>query len=137
MTSRKRSKASKKGWKTRRRKGFILAGFSEFAAKLYSESDPDRINALLQTREIALGGGPENFKKRFKLSEPGETPILSANKKHDSNWKGNLEGLRLMVEAEEKEFRWYMKVASDILGFTTQEARTAWFSPKARTSTVK
>ncbi len=100
-----------KAWRTRRKKQFLAQGISDLGSRDWAELTSQRSDQLLNLRNHALG--------------PAQ--LLRGVNEEDRDV------LEKMMDRRDARVMKYLTFAEE-LGYTSRQARTALFSPKARSS---
>lgn len=112
LKTKRRSEAAKLGWQKRHTKDLEKEGLNPRSASVLAEL-PAAHQQLLHNMRLAVFG-PMGYSEDLTGRNPG-----------------GLEVLRNMIQYRDKRWETFTKYAQDA-GFTTQQARTAFFSPSVR-----
>jgi hypothetical protein len=112
IVKKRRSEAAKRGWQKRHTKALETEGLNPRSAGVLGELDA-RNQQLLHNMRLAVFG-PMGYSQDLTGRNPG-----------------GLEVLRNMIQHRDKRWETFTNAAQSA-GFTSQQARTAFFSPSVR-----
>jgi hypothetical protein len=112
IIAKRRSEAAKRGWQKRHTKTLEQEGLNPRSATVLGELDAAH-QQLLHNMRLAVFG-PMGYSQDLTGRDPG-----------------GLEVLRNMIQYRDKRWETFMNAAQSA-GFTSQQARTAFFSPSIR-----